>query len=286
MIDNDKEKERVLNSIADEYQKKQEILSTKLDDFNRIRIVTGYQEIPDITQRSFNATTKSIKYFTDHNINCYKPYLKNYDQLAFVAWKNYVMEKYDNALLEIIYLEKEVIKINDRILESKEYKNRLRIRNIYKALTEHIPNTMYLLSPLTEKIDALKPKDYSDLFIPSKSHLDNYLKHGEEIIKLDPEKDLLKAFENELNRFNKEMLKNRTYENFYKNNEIQKVVYQQLLNVLLKLNKKEEALEFKKYYLLLMKNNIQEVRDNFEFQYNQFKKEINSKNKSLTKQKK
>ena len=57
-----------------------------------------------------------MKYFTDHNINCYKPYLKNYDQLAFVAWKNYVMEKYDNALLEIIYLEKEVIKINDKIL--------------------------------------------------------------------------------------------------------------------------------------------------------------------------
>jgi hypothetical protein len=35
-----------------------------------------------------------------------------------------------------------------------------------------------------------------------------------------------------------------------------------------------------------MKDNIQEVRDKFEIQYNQFKEEINNKNKSLTKQKK
>jgi len=284
MIDNNKEKEIILNSIADEYQKKQEILNKELDYFNRIRNVTGYQEIPDITQRSFNATTSGMKYFTNHNINCYKPYLKNYDQLAFVAWKNYVMEKYDNALLEIIYLETVVSKINKGIVKSKEFKNRIRIRKIYKALKEHIPYTMYLLSPLTGKINALQAKDYSDLFRQSKSHLDSYLKYGEEISQLDPEKDLLKAFENELNKFNEEMLKRATYENLYRNNKIQKVVYKQLLNVLLKLNKKEEALNFTECYLLLMKNNIQEDHDNFDFQYNQFKEEII--NKILTKQKK
>ena len=155
----------------------------------------------------------------------------------------------------------------------------MRQRKIYSELCDKIPYIMRLLSPYTRNLKALNAISYSDLFQECKEHLKAYEELGDKIYNLDPDKDILTIFKEYLEN-TYYYIKAQTYseniiENAKKQNEAITSVFNSLVIVLIKLNKKKEIEELKLFCLDLIKKELQELHDNLKEQLEDFRRNVN-----------
>lgn len=272
---NDKEitKENLLEHIAESFSKSQHTLNQELDKVNQDRAITGFPELRDITPRFFNANTNAVKYFKSNGINYYDRFINNPEEIAMEAFIVYTKKLHSEAINELVYLNKDINKVKLDIVNSKEYKSRMRQRKIYSELCDKMPYIMRLLSPYTRNLKALNAISYSDLFQECKEHLKAYEELGDKIYNLDPDKDILTVFKAYLENAYY-YIKAQTY-SAQKQNEAIKSIFKSLVIVLIKLNKKKEIEELELFCLDLIKKELQELHDNFKEEFEEFKKTVN-----------
>ncbi len=278
---NDKEitKENYLEHIAESFSKSQHTLNQELDKVNQDRAITGFPELRDITPRFFNANTNAVKYFKSNGINYYDPIINNPEEIAMEAFIVYTKKLHSEAINELVYLNKDINKVKLDIVNSKEYKSRMRQRKIYSELCDKMPYIMRLLSPYTRNLKALNAISYSDLFQECKEHLKKYEELGDKIYNLDPDKDILTVFkaylENAYYYIKAQTYSENIIENADKQNKAITSVFKSLVIVLIKLNKKKEIEELELFCLNLIKKGLQELHDNFKVQSEDFRRNVN-----------
>lgn len=272
-------KNNYTNHLAECFNKKQKLINDLIDKINDEKGLTGFQEVRDMTPRFFNSSVKAIKYFQKNNINYYDDLTENPEKLAMEAWECYAKKQHSKSIDELIYLKDDIYKVKQEINDSKEYKSRIKQRNLYTKLVLFSPTLMGLFNPIAAKIPALNAISYHDKFAKCKNHLNNYLEIADKIYELNPDTDLINAFIYYLDEAYNYIKSQKYNENVVKNNAEQNYqinfMFKCLVCVLYKLNKKEDINTLTIHYLKLIEKESVNRLDNFKKQYEEFKKNTN-----------
>lgn len=271
-------KDNYLEHVSECFSNNQKKLNGLIDSINEQKSLTGFAELRDTTPRFFNATTRAVKYFKDHKINYYTTFEKNPEQIAMESWEFYTKKLHSESINELVALNNGIVKTLNNISESREYKSRLKQRNLYSNLCIKMPYTMGLLNPITRKIPALNAISYYPLFSDYKVHINRYNDIADEVYDLDPDKDILKVFKTYLEQMFIYVKGQKYTEDDVDNNRQQndqiKYAFTCLTAVLAKLNKKEEIEDLSLFLLELYKQESLDRLHNFQEQYEEFKQSV------------
>ena len=92
------------------------------ESLNKTANLHGYEDIPEITTRCFNANTRAIKFFQKYNMNYYDNSLTNEDRPIMIAVEHFLYEKMIDAKLLINDYMQELNNVSDKVVKTTEFK--------------------------------------------------------------------------------------------------------------------------------------------------------------------
>lgn len=274
--------ENYADHIEGIFENHHEALKKGLKYINDYKGYTGYQEIPDITTRAFNAVTRGMKYLNDHQIDYKSDRDTNYQRLALDSWETYVGYKYKDTVETLCGLALYVKDNVDKIHESPEYKSRIKQRDMYSRLTLWNPTFVGVINPLAFRmVPALNSISYAYKFKDGVDMIKEYHKKADEIWELNPKEEFYNAVVYYFELLYK-FYKNQKYvDDVVENDKMQDAninyCYRCFLALFLQLGRKDDIERFTCKYLDLIKDRCIELRDNFEQQYKEFKSTLDNK---------
>ena len=207
---------------------------------------------------------------------------------------------HNDYIKELVGLKNDIYQVKQEIADSKEYKSRIKQRNLYTKLVLFSPTLMGFFNPIAAKIPALNAISYYDNFSKCKTHLNNYLEISDKVYELNPDTDLINVFIYYLDEIYNYVKSQQYSDNVIENNNEQNnqitYAFKCLICVLYKLNKKEDINTLTIHYLKLIEKESVNRLENFKQQYEEFKKNVSingtenivqdNQNKSLQRRKK
>ena len=142
-----------------------------IDQLNATAVLHGYRDIPEITVRCFNATTRTVKFFNKFNMNYYDNSLTNEDRPIMIAVEHYIYEKMIKAKISLNDYIKEMNKLADKLVKTPEFK-------IFDRFGKQI-----------QKITGFQP-NFSKYYASVSSYMEEYLKAVNEISNFEIEDKL------------------------------------------------------------------------------------------------